>query len=267
MRGGGVGAGYSVGPAVLVPGMPYLVNDGSVGNCQAVAPSYAIPPASASALHVGLPGMGSGGILGLFKGGGRSRKRRSQRGGRYDGLTMAYPGPVIGTTTGGVVRIPCEAGQGSPQPSPTVPTEPPVAARADMPTQSMQSAGILPGYSGAGGRRMSKRRKMRGGALQAPYSGSPVLQETTAGYTHFRSGSDFESNTQSGVPFMFNVADGGRLGVPNACVTLGGGTANVNLGNTGLMRGGRHAVPLTPSAKKMRRNRKNRNSHRNRNRK
>ena len=52
MRGGGVGAGYSVGPAVLVPGIPYLVNDGSVGNCQAVSPGYAIAPATASALHV-----------------------------------------------------------------------------------------------------------------------------------------------------------------------------------------------------------------------
>lgn len=253
MRGGGVGAGYSVGPQVLVQGMPYLVNDGSVGNCQAVAPGYAIPPATASALHVGLPGMGSGGVLGLFKGGGRRRGRRNgtMRGGRYDGLTQAYPGPVIGTTTGGAVRIPCEAGQGSPQPSPTVPTEPPVAARADMLTQSMSSTGILPGYSAAGGRR---RRTMRGGALQAPYSGSPVLQETTAGYTHLRSGSDFEPNTQSGVPFMFNVADGGRLGVPNACVTLGGGTGNVNLGNTGMMRGGASSKKNRKGRKSQRRN-------------
>ncbi len=252
MRGGGVGAGYSVGPAVLVPGMPYLVNDGSVGNCQAVAPGYALSASTASALQLGLPGMRGGGHpVPSTK---RRRGRRTMRGGRYDGVPMAYPGPNVGVTPM-ATRIPCEAGQGTPQPSPTVPTEPPVAAMpaADMPTQSA-SNGILPGYSAFGGRRRrsSRRRRMRGGALLAPYSGSPVLQETTAGYTHLRSGSDFEPNTQSGVPFMFNVPDGGRLGVPNACVTLGGGSMNPNLGNTGMRGGGR------------RRRRSHRRSHRGR---
>jgi hypothetical protein len=255
MRGGGVGAGYSVGPEVLVPGMPYLVNDGSVGNCQAVAPGYAIAPASASGLYRGLPGM---------SGGGRRRRSRRQRGGRYDGAPIAYPGPVVGNTPM-ATRIPCEAGQNTPYPSPTVPTEPPVMRPTDMPTQSA-SNGILPGYSAFGGRRSRRRRRMRGGALQAPYSGSPVLQETTAGYTHLRSGSDFEPNTQSGVPFMFNVPDGGRLGMPNACVTMGGGTGNVNLGNTGMMRGGGRSRSHRKSRKSHRRrsHRKSRKSHRRR---
>lgn len=241
MRGGGLGAGYSVGPEVLVKGMPYLVNDGSLGNCQAVAPGYALAPGAVT--PAGLPGMKGGRRRkSLRKAAKRSkssrkatgRRRRRQAGGRYE----VAPVPVGGMDTPNVaatnVRIACEAGQGSPLPSPTVPTEPAVAAVPVLPGPgAVESPGLLPGFNIA--------NYMQGGALVPPYSGGTPLEETTAGYTHLRGAGDYVANTQAGVPFMINVPSGGQLGVSNACTTIPGGTANANLGGTN-MRGGRKAA-------------------------
>jgi hypothetical protein len=196
MRGGGPGAAYSV-EGVLVPGMPYLVNN-PISNCQATAPDYSLKGVSAS----GLPGLsGPGPLPGIMSGGARRRRRRRsskrQRGGRY----MVDPVPVGGLNSPNVAvtfdRMACEAGV-PPHVSPTIPTQPGYAS--------------LPGAIPTG---------QRGGALQPPYSGSPVLEETTAGYTHLRTPAD-ATVSQSGVPVMFNIPSGGRLGVPDACVKTGG---------------------------------------------
>jgi hypothetical protein len=141
--------------------------------------------------------------------------------------------PNVGITPA-AIRIACEAGQGSPQPSPTTVTEPPVGPLPYTPGPALatiEGAGT-PGYNAnvAGA-------IMRGGALVPPYSGGTPLEETTAGYSHFRTGADMVTQTQSGVPFMINVPSGGQLGVSNACTSIPGGTANANLGNT--MKGGR----------------------------
>ena len=233
-RGGGPGAAYSV-EGVLVPGLPYLINN-PIPNCQATAPDYAIKGVSAS----GLPGLsGPGPLPGIMSGGSmlttrRRRGRRAQKGGRYE-ITPAPLGGadspnVIATTT----RIACETGS-APHVSPTMPTLPqydslpgatPSALRG-LPEPASVSAG---GFQSGGSRRRRRshrrrshshrrrsHRRMRGGALQAPYSGSPVLEETTAGYTHLRSGSDAVV-TQAGVPVMFNIPSGGRVGVPDNCI-------------------------------------------------
>lgn len=250
MSGGNLGAGYSVGPEVLVKGMPYLVNDGSVGNCQAVAPSYALKDVPA----IGLPGMSGPGPLPGFSGptlamkGGRRRKSRkgrrnsrkqagypaqtgypAQAGGRYE----ISPVPVGGMDTPNIQaswnRIACENGAivpgGPSHVSPTPPTQP---GYASLP-------GAVPGvnpvtnyvYGSAataapvmkGGRRTNLLQA--GGALTPPYSGGTPLEETTAGYTHLRSAADAVV-TQAGVPVMFNVPSGGRLGESSACVKTGG---------------------------------------------
>ncbi len=209
-RGGGPGAAYSV-EGVLVPGLPYLINN-PISNCQATAPDYALNGVSAS----GLPGMSGNGPLpglpgaslanmGTMKGGrrrrGRGRGRRTMRGGRYE----ITPAPVGGGDSPNVVstvtRIACENGA-PPHISPTYPTQ--------------------PGYASLPGAYLPTSGSMKGGALQPPYSGSPVLQETTAGYTHLTSGSDAVV-TQAGVPVMFNIPSGGRIGVPDACVKTHGG--------------------------------------------
>ena len=205
-RGGGPGAAYSV-EGVLVPGLPYLVNN-PISNCQATAPDYALK----SVPQLGLPGMsGSGPLDGLapaaltnmgkMSGGRRRKGRRSQRGGRY----AVDPVPVGGMDSPNVAatwgRIACENGA-PPHISPTIPTQ--------------------PGYNNLPG----AYPPMKGGALQPPYSGSPVLEETTAGYTHLRSGSDAVV-TQAGVPVMFNIPSGGRVGVPDACVKTHGGSRRV----------------------------------------
>jgi hypothetical protein len=225
-HGGNVGAAYSVGPDVLVKGMPYLVNE-PISNCQAVAPGYTLSASQIAAVNGGLPGM---------KGGRRrkSAKRgyRKMRGGRYEVSPMPL---ALGTPNviDSINRIACEAGQGSPQPSPTVPTEPPVGPLPNLPGPSLatiESVGT-PGYNAN-----ISGSSMRGGALVPPYSGGTPLEETTAGYSHFRSASDMVTQTQSGVPFMVNVPSGGQLGVSNACTTVPGGTLNANLGNT--MKGG-----------------------------
>ncbi len=232
-RGGGPGAAYSV-EGVLVPGLPYLINN-PISNCQATAPDYAVKGVPST----GLPGLsGPGPLSGIMSGGGRSR-RRSQKGGRYE----ITPAPVGGFDSPNVAaittRTACETGA-SPHVSPTVPTLPqydslpgamPSALRG-LPEPATVSAGGF--QSGGSARRAvrrrssrknrknrknrrSARRRMRGGALQPPYSGSPVLEETTAGYTHLRSGSDAVV-TQAGVPVMFNIPSGGRVGVPDACI-------------------------------------------------
>lgn len=211
-HGGGPGAAYSV-EGVLVPGLPYLVNN-PISNCQATAPDYALKSVS----EVGLPGMsGSGPLNGLapaaltnmgkMSGGRRRKGRRSQRGGskpttgQRGGRYAVDPIPVGGMDSPNVAvtwgRIACENGA-PPHISPTVPTQ--------------------PGYNNLPG----AYPPMKGGALQPPYSGSPVLEETTAGYTHLRSGSDAVV-TQAGVPVMFNIPSGGRVGVPDACVRTHGG--------------------------------------------
>ncbi len=208
-RGGGPGAAYSV-EGVLVPGLPYLINN-PISNCQATAPDYALK----SVPELGLPGMsGSGPLNGLppaaltnmgkMSGGRRRRRggRKSQRGGRY----AVDPVPVGGMDSPNVAvtwgRIACENGA-PPHISPTVPTQ--------------------PGYNGLPGAYPPTSSSMKGGALQPPYSGSPVLEETTAGYTHLRSGADAVV-TQAGVPVMFNIPSGGRVGVPDACVRTHGGS-------------------------------------------
>ncbi len=230
--GGGPGAAYSV-EGVLVPGLPYLVNN-PISNCQATAPDYAVKGVPST----GLPGLsGPGPLPGLMSGGSRRRRSRKQRGGRYE----ITPAPVGGSESPNVAsittRVACETGA-SPHVSPTVPTLPqydglpgatPSALRG-LPEPATVSAG---GFQSGGSRRRHRRnrsnrrcwsrrnrrgnRRMRGGALQPPYSGSPVLEETTAGYTHLRSGSDAVV-TQAGVPVMFNIPSGGRVGVPDACV-------------------------------------------------
>ncbi len=208
LRGGGPGAAYSV-EGVLVPGLPYLINN-PISNCQATAPDYALNGVSAS----GLPGMSGTGPLpglpgasltnmGTMKGGRRrrGRGRRTMRGGRYE----ITPAPVGGLDSPNVfstvTRIACENGA-PPHISPTYPTQ--------------------PGYANLPGAYLPTSGSMKGGALQPPYSGSPVLQETTAGYTHLTSGSDAVV-TQAGVPVMFNVPSGGRIDVPDACVKTHGG--------------------------------------------
>lgn len=269
MRGGGLGAGYSVGPEVLVKGMPYLVNDGSLGNCQAVAPGYALAPGAV--VPAGLPGMKGGrrrkssrkaaSRRRAGKRSARSKSSRKQAGGRYE----VAPVPVGGMDTPNVaatnVRIACEAGQGSPLPSPTVPTEPAVATPPVLPGPgAVESPGLLPGFNIA--------NYMQGGALVPPYSGGTPLEETTAGYTHLRGAGDYVANTQAGVPFMINVPSGGQLGVSNACTTIPGGTANANLGETiPVMRGGRKSAKHSrkanrKSAKRSRKAKTNRKANR-----
>ncbi len=240
-RGGGPGAAYSV-EGVLVPGLPYLVNN-PISNCQATAPDYALKGVTAS----GLPGLsGPGPLPGIMSGGSRRRGRRSQRGGsqlttgQRGGRYEITPAPVGGMDSPNVAytttRTACETGL-APHVSPTMPTLPqydslpgatPSALRGLPEPATITSGGF---QSGGYARRASRRRKsrknrknrrcwsrrMRGGALQPPYSGSPVLEETTAGYTHLRSGSDAVV-TQAGVPVMFNIPSGGRVGVPDACV-------------------------------------------------
>ncbi len=239
-RGGGPGAAYSV-EGVLVPGLPYLINN-PISNCQATAPDYAVKGVPST----GLPGLsGPGPLPGIMSGGSRvttdhrggsRRRRRSQKGGRYE----ITPAPVGGMDSPNVAaittRTACETGA-NPHVSPTVPTLPqydslpgamPSALRG-LPEPATISSG---GFQSGGSRRRRRhrrshrskrrrssrrRRSMRGGALQPPYSGSPVLQETTAGYTHLRSGADAVV-TQAGVPVMFNIPSGGRVGVPDACV-------------------------------------------------
>lgn len=228
--GGMLNAGYGVTTQGVYPGAPfYGVVDGSVGGCQAVAPPYALP-ASAAASFKGLPGMSGGGRRRL---GARSSKKgsRLQRGGRYDGVPVAFAGPVVGNTPM-ATRIACEAGQGSPQPSPTVPTEPAVISTS-APVVSAGAGGMLGSIMNffKGGKRRSRKmyrrngsRKMRGGALLAPYSSGIPLEETTAGYSHFMPGQagGVVAQTQSGVPFMVHEPSGGRLGESNACLTVGG---------------------------------------------
>jgi hypothetical protein len=236
--GGGPGAAYSV-EGVLVPGLPYLINN-PISNCQATAPDYAVKGVPST----GLPGLsGPGPLPGLMSGGsrrGRGRRSRKQSGGRYE----ITPAPVGGMDSPNVAaittRVACEAGA-SPHVSPTVPTLPqydslpgaaPSALRGMPEPATISSSGFQSGGSArrrscrrnrrsnrrAASRRNRRRnRRMRGGALQPPYSGSPVLEETTAGYTHLRSGSDAVV-TQAGVPVMFNIPSGGRVGVPDACI-------------------------------------------------
>ncbi len=231
MRGGGPGAAYSVGPEVLVGDssnttqLPYLVNQ-PISNCQAVAPGYALSNSAIARIPGGLPGMSGG----RRRRRGRKSRRRTMKGGRYESANPIAP--IMGTPNVGItpaaVRIACEAGQGSPLPSPTVPTEPAIGKLPPVPGVGLaesEGAGI-PGYNA------------RGGALTPPYSGGTPLQETTAGYSHFMAGQPGAvTQTQSGVPFMINEPAGGRLGISNACTTIPGGTANANLGNT--MKGGR----------------------------
>jgi hypothetical protein len=245
-RGGNVGAAYSVGPDVLVKGMPYLVNE-PISNCQAVAPGYTLSAGQIAAVNGGLPGM---------KGGRRRRnsmRRRKMRGGRYESANPVAPildTPNVGVTPS-AIRIACEAGQGSPQPSPTVPTEPPVGPLPYAPGPALatiEGAGV-PGYNAN-----VPATTMRGGALVPPYSGGTPLEETTAGYSHFRSGSDMVTQTQSGVPFMINVPSGGQLGVSNACTSIPGGTANANLGNT--MKGGKRYRRKGRKSRKSRKSRR-----------
>lgn len=252
MHGGGPGAAYSVGPEVLVGDsssttqLPYLINQ-SISNCQATSPGYALTNSSIARIPGGLPGMAGGKRRSRRKG---SRRRRTMRGGRYESANPISP--IMGTPNVGItpaaIRIACEAGQGSPLPSPTVSTQPAIGNLPPVPGVGLaesEGAGI-PGYNanvlGA---------VMRGGALAAPYSGGTPLEMTTAGYSHFMSGQPGAvAQTQSGVPFMINEPSGGRLGIANACTTIPGGTANSNLGNT--MKGGRK--------RKSRRGRKGRKS-------
>ncbi len=211
MRGGGPGAAYSV-EGVLVPGMPYLMNN-PISNCQATAPDYALK----DVVPKGLPGLsGPGPLPGIMSGGSRRRNRRNRR--RQSGGVYAVdPVPVGGVNTPNVAatydRMACHAGV-PPHVSPTIPTQPgyaslpgavPAALRGIPEPATITTAGF-----------------QKGGALQPPYSGSPVLEETTAGYTHLRTPAD-ATVSQSGVPVMFNVPSGGRLGVPDACVKTGGG--------------------------------------------
>lgn len=250
LRGGGPGAAYSVGPEVLVGDssnttqLPYLVNQ-PISNCQATSPGYALSNSTIARIPGGLPGM-SGGRRRRRKsrkGSRKSRRRRTMRGGRYEsGNPLA---PIMNTPNVGVtpaaVRIACEAGQGSPQPSPTVPTEPAIGKLPPVPNVGLaesEGAGI-PGYNAN-----VPGAVMRGGgvsmsaSLTPPYSGGTPQEMTTAGYSHFMSGQPGAvTQTQSGVPFMINVPAGGQLGVSNSCTTVPGGMANANLGNT--MRGGR----------------------------
>ncbi len=229
-RGGGPGAAYSV-EGVLVPGLPYLINN-PISNCQATAPDYALKGVAPA----GLPGLsGPGPLPGIMSGGSRRRGRRSlrrrQNGGRYE----ITPAPVGGMDSPNVVatttRIACETGS-NPHVSPTMPTLPQYDSLPGATPSALRGlpepATITSGGFQSGGRRRrscrknrknrrSARRRMRGGALQPPYSGSPVLEETTAGYTHLRSGSDAVV-TQAGVPVMFNIPSGGRVGVPDACI-------------------------------------------------
>jgi hypothetical protein len=227
MSGGNLGAGYSVGPEVLVKGMPYLVNDGSVGNCQAVAPGYALTGVPA----IGLPGMsgpgplpGYAGPTSAMKGGAKRKSRkgrkgsRKMRGGRYE----ISPSPVGGLDSPNVVatwnRIACENGAivpgGPSHVSPTPPTQP---GYASLP-------GAVPGVNPV--TNYVYGSKMSGGALTAPYSGGVPLEMPTAGYTHLRTGADAVV-TQAGVPVMFNVPSDGRVGITSpsvsgACVKTGG---------------------------------------------
>lgn len=258
MRGGGPGAAYSVGPEVLVGDgpnttqLPYLVNQ-PISNCQAVTPGYALSSSAISRIPGGLPGM-NGGRRRYRKSSRRSRGRgrRTMRGGRYESGNPIEPimnTPNVGVTPA-AVRIACEAGQGSPQPSPTVPTEPPVGPLPYAPGPALaaiEGAGVpgynanVPGATMRGGGPAVPPGPLgvqMGGALTPPYSGGTPQEMTTAGYSHFMAGQPGAvTQTQSGVPFMINEPAGGRLGVANACTTIPGGTANTNLGNT--MKGGR----------------------------
>lgn len=232
LRGGGPGAAYSVS-GVLVPGMPYLVNN-PISNCQATAPDYALR----SVPERGLPG---------FSGGGRSKRRGSKkmRGGRYAVDPVSVGGDNTPNIAATYDRIACEAGA-PPHVSPTVPTQPgydmlpgaaPSALRgapepATITTAGFQKGGSLPPLA-------PSELKLKGGALQPPYSGSPVLQETTAGYTHLRNGGDVFV-TQGGVAEMINVPSGGRLGVPDACVRTHGGRRRTNKRKTNRNRKNRN---------------------------
>ncbi len=241
MRGGGPGAAYSV-EGVLVPGMPYLVNN-PISNCQATAPDYALKGVSAS----GLPGMsGPGPLPGIMSGGSRGpllannkgpiripnrdrmrhiRRRPIRGSGSYNiraqtlrgGVYAVDPVPVGGLNSPNVAatfdRMACHAGA-PPHVSPTIPTQPGYASLPGAVPAAMRGVPEPATITSAG-------FQQSGGALQPPYSGSPVLEETTAGYTHLRTPAD-ATVSQSGVPVMFNVPSGGRLGVPDACVKTGG---------------------------------------------
>jgi hypothetical protein len=231
--GGGPGAAYSVN-GVLVPGMPYLVNN-PISNCQATAPDYALR----SVVPRGLPGFSGGGQVVPptpsemnLKGGKRSRKMRG-------GVYAVDPVSVGGDNTPNIAatfdRIACSAGV-APHVSPTVPTQPgydmlpgaaPSALRGMPEPATITTAGFQKG--GQSVPLAPSMMNLKGGALQPPYSGSPVLQETTAGYTHLRNGGDVFV-TQGGVAEMINVPSGGRLGVPDACVRTHGGRQDPRAG-------------------------------------
>jgi hypothetical protein len=74
--GGNVGAGYSIG-GTLLPGLSLnnVSTVNTIGNCQAVTPSYAITAPAAT----GLPGFGMKG----GRRGSKERRGRKQSGGRY----------------------------------------------------------------------------------------------------------------------------------------------------------------------------------------
>ncbi len=243
MSGGNLGAGYSVGPEVLVKGMPYLVNDGSLGNCQAVAPGYALTGVTPT----GLPGMsGTGPLPGYagptlaMKGGGGgqavplapsvikgSRSRRNRRGSRRmrGGRYEVSPAPIAGGDSPNVAasfnRIACENGAAVPGgPSHVSPTPPTQPGYASLP-------GAVPGVNPVTNYVYGSASavKMAGGALTPPYSGGTPLEQPTAGYTHLRTGADAVV-TQAGVPVMFNVPSDGRAGMSSACVKTGGRRKN-----------------------------------------
>jgi hypothetical protein len=197
--------------------MPYLVNN-PISNCQATAPGYALR----SVPERGLPGFSGGGqpAPSDMKTSGGSKKRK-MRGGVYAVDPVSVGGDSTPNIAATNVRMACHAGV-PPHVSPTVPTQPgydmlpgaaPSALRGVPEPATITTAGFQKGGS---------ELKLKGGALQPPYSGSPVLQETTAGYTHLRNGGDVFV-TQGGVAEMINVPSGGRLGVPDACVRTHGG--------------------------------------------
>lgn len=179
MQGGGLGNGYHLGTEMLARGYaavePY-------SSCGALSRPGMMSTDMTSTMNKGLPGLAGGGRK--RRGNKRTqRKRKAQRGGRYDMVMAGAEFEALGPRGGMMataMRSSCEAGQGTPLPSPTTITAPP----------------------------------FKGGAQLAP---APFLQEQTAGYTQMSS----KWLDSVGAPIQLHTPVGGRMGTP-ACGQTGG---------------------------------------------
>lgn len=155
-RRGQKGGGWGFTGASSIPGVPGTVSNPQVftgiGDCRATEPGYWVPQSSYGTYQKGLPGMS----------GGKRRKNRSQRGGRYT-FDLSAPSvagvspnaaPWWAGTYPPVQRIACEGSTPNPlNPGPHTPsTQPlPVASSAlHLNPQSGGASAVSPGTVGVG---------------------------------------------------------------------------------------------------------------------